>query len=103
MSAEDLVPLVDGLSPNAPPSKTPQNIAPTMAPPSPSVHMQLQSHLFRLPRELRDLIYDHYLFNETGLKHDFIKNKLTLADGEHIDQSLAYTCRMAAAELQGLA
>ena len=65
--------------------------------------MQLQSPLFRIPRELRDQIYGHYLICETGLEYDFSKNKLTRMDGEDIDLSLTYTCREAAAELHGLA
>ena len=74
-----------------------------MASPSRPTHMQLQSPLFRLPRELRDQIYGHYLLCDTGLEYNFDKNKLTRADGEHIDLSLTYVCRQAAAELHGLA
>ena len=66
-------------------------------------HMQLQSPLFRLPRELRDQIYGYCFVCETGLEYDYSKNKLTRTNGEHIDLSLMYTCREAAAELQGLA
>ncbi|KAI4652689.1 uncharacterized protein J4E79_008996 [Alternaria viburni] len=58
---------------------------------------QLQSRLFRLPRELRDLIYYHYLYNEAGLTYNFYTNKL------HVNLSLMYTCRAAALELRGLA
>ena len=88
------------------PTPTPRTIrcaTIAMASPSRPKHMQLQSPLFRLPRELRDQIYGHYLVCETGLEYDFWKNKLTRTNGKHIDLSLIYTCREAAAELQGLA
>jgi len=100
---EPLFARIKGLSFNA---SAPRNIRCTtiaMASPSRPTHMQLQSPLFRLPRELRDQIYGYYLLCDTGLKYDFDKNKLTRADGEHIDLSLTYACRQAAAELHGLA
>ncbi|KAH6876278.1 hypothetical protein BKA58DRAFT_310657 [Alternaria rosae] len=63
----------------------------------PLLNPQLQSRLFRLPRELRDLIYHYYLFNEDGLVYNFETNKLP------VDLSLTYTCRVVALELRGLA
>lgn len=68
-----------------------------MPPSSPPASTQLQSRLFRLPRELRDVIYHHYLYNEDGLIYSFETNKLP------VDLSLTYTCRAAALELRGLA
>ena len=93
---------IKGLFSKIPAPKTMRCTTMAMASPSRPTHMQLQSPLFRLPRELRDQIYGHYLYCESGLEYDFDKNKLTWANGEHIDLSLTYACRQAAAELHGL-
>ncbi|KAI4665267.1 uncharacterized protein J4E78_002727 [Alternaria triticimaculans] len=89
MSTEVLPPLVGNPSVKSPASKMPLS--------NPQANMQLQSRLFRLPRELRDLIYHHYLFNEAGLAYNFDTNKVP------VDLSLMCTCRAAALELRGLA
>ena len=81
------------LSCGPPPSAVQRDTISTMALPN----TQLQSRLFSLPRELRDIIYYHYLFNEDGLVYNFETNKLP------VELSLAYTCRVAAFELRGLA
>lgn len=93
MGIEDLLPLRNRLSCGSPPSAVQRDAISAMPLPIP----QLQSRLFRLPRELRDLIYRHYLFQEDGLVYNFEPNKLT------IDLSLTYTCRVAAFEPGGLA
>ena len=103
MSVGDIIFAVEKLSPQAPPSKLPCDPNSNIAPPSPLAYMQLHSQFFRQPWELQDLIYHHYLSSETGLEYDSDKNRLTTADGEGIDLSLEYTCRVPAAELQGLA
>ncbi|KAF1840739.1 uncharacterized protein K460DRAFT_359315 [Cucurbitaria berberidis CBS 394.84] len=64
---------------------------------------QLQSPLFRLPRELRDEIYAHYTFEENGYFHQIDTGKLYLADRQPIDLRLMYTCRAVAAEMKGAA
>jgi hypothetical protein len=61
------------------------------------------AHLLRLPRELRDLIYEYYFDGEGGFKYDFVTNKLRWADGLSIDLSLVLACRQIAAETHGLA
>jgi len=64
---------------------------------------QYQSLLFRLPRELRDKIYDHYTHEEQGYIYDPSAQKFRLANGEKIDVALVYTCKRAAQEKDGLA
>jgi hypothetical protein len=61
------------------------------------------AHFLRLPRELRDLIYEYYFDGEGGFKYDFVTNKLRWADGLSIDLSLVLACRQIAAETHGLA
>jgi hypothetical protein len=57
----------------------------------------------QLPRELRDLIYEHYFRVEGSYVHDFTSNKLKQVDGNPIQVSLAFTCPQIAIETQGLA
>ncbi|OIW27072.1 hypothetical protein CONLIGDRAFT_495180 [Coniochaeta ligniaria NRRL 30616] len=66
---------------------------------------QHQSRLLALPRELRDLIYREYVRSgtEDGYTYDFEAGKLRTADGLPIDLNLVYTCRLVAAEMEGLA
>jgi hypothetical protein len=61
------------------------------------------SFLLRLPREVRDIIYDYYVYSEDGYVYDFRTNKLRLANGNTISISLGFTCRQLAHELSGLA
>jgi hypothetical protein len=37
---------------------------------------QTQSPLFRLPRELRDLIYEHYAHEETGYEYHYASEEI---------------------------
>ncbi|KAK3369767.1 hypothetical protein B0T24DRAFT_532555 [Lasiosphaeria ovina] len=64
-----------------------------------------QLHLLTLPRELRDHIYRHYVYTSGGDGYifDYEARKLRLADNRPIDLGLMYTCRLAAAEMRGLA
>lgn len=59
---------------------------------------QLQSRLFALPRELRDEVYYHYLYRSDGYHHNPDTNRLIGAN-----LALMFTCKAAAAEMNGLA
>ncbi|KAI4614525.1 hypothetical protein J4E83_007179 [Alternaria metachromatica] len=59
--------------------------------------------LLRLPRELRDLIYDEYVRVDGGYIYKPETHKLAHADGSPIGLSLRLVCRQLAAEFQGLA
>ncbi|USP81842.1 hypothetical protein yc1106_09116 [Curvularia clavata] len=61
------------------------------------------SPLFRLPRELRDIIYDFYIRCDGGYVYNAETQKFRRADGDPISCALALTCRQAASELEGLA
>jgi hypothetical protein len=100
MSVEDLAFLIERLFPNAPDLDPSSDAPPSSVCPGP--HIQLQSPLFRLPRELRDVIYEHYAMVQDGLVHDFETNKLATGDGGSIDLSLMLTCRLAAEQMRGL-
>jgi len=58
---------------------------------------------FKLPRELRDSIYEHYFYSAGGYAYDYDTGKLRAASGERIDLSLRLTCRLVADETRGLA
>jgi hypothetical protein len=60
------------------------------------------SRFLQLPRELRDEIYAHYLWEETGYVHVAKTNKLQRADGRPIDLALVRTCRLVAEEMRGI-
>ena len=71
---------------------------------------QPQSPFFRLPREIRDLIYKHYVFRPDSYCYDPQSRKMheihpTLRSvwSRPISMSLMLTCRAAAAEMKGLA
>jgi hypothetical protein len=64
---------------------------------------QHDSLLFRIPRELRDEIYQYYVLEEDGYHHDSVTGKLRIANGDPIDLSLQYSCKRVAAEMDGLA
>ena len=64
---------------------------------------QHQSLLFRLPRELRDKIYDYYIDQEQGYIYDPSAQKFRLANGQKIHVALIYTCKRVAQEIDGLA
>jgi hypothetical protein len=69
--------------------------------------------LFNLPQELRDQIYHHYVFEQTGYIFDSGTGKMkvntSVPSAENIDlpnqicQSLRLTCKLAAEETRGLA
>jgi hypothetical protein len=61
------------------------------------------SPLLRLPRELRDVIYEYYFTEPDGLVYDHKTNALTRSNGDRIDLELMYTCHAVAQETKGLA
>ncbi|KAI4694484.1 hypothetical protein J4E81_006702 [Alternaria sp. BMP 2799] len=67
------------------------------------VQPSISSPFLRLPRELRDEIYDHYFRTDDGFTYDFVTNKLKLAGGLPIPLALTLTCRQIHDEVQGLA
>ena len=60
---------------------------------------QQQSPLCRLPRELRDEIYDYYAYDEGGLAYDYPSKTLKYASGAELN--LPLTCKMVANEMKG--
>ena len=58
--------------------------------------------ILRLPRELRDLIYEHYVRIEGGYTYDYASNKLREPDGRPVSIALTASCRQIAYELRGL-
>lgn len=61
---------------------------------------QRQCPLFRLPRELRDEIYENYAYHERGLVYDYTSSNLRCPDGR--DLNLACTCKVVADEMRGV-
>ncbi|KAI4650284.1 uncharacterized protein J4E79_009552 [Alternaria viburni] len=59
--------------------------------------------LLRLPRELRDLIYEEYVRVDGGYIYKPETNRLAHADGSPINLSLRLVCRQLASELHGMA
>jgi hypothetical protein len=59
--------------------------------------------LSRLPRELRDTIYDYCTTEIGGYYFDPIEGKLRTLSGDKIELSLTYTCKSIAAEMRGVA
>ncbi|KAI4715118.1 hypothetical protein J4E89_000804 [Alternaria sp. Ai002NY15] len=57
----------------------------------------------KLPRELRDQIYEDYFTLEGGYHYNHQANKLLAAQAEVIDLDIRLTCRQVAAETRGLA
>ncbi|KAI4629150.1 uncharacterized protein J4E87_003411 [Alternaria ethzedia] len=66
---------------------------------------QLQSPIFRLPRELRDNIYEHYAHDENGVFYDYASNKLRYENQEKHQEMTALTrcCKQAAEEMKDAA
>ena len=62
----------------------------------------VQPTILRLPRELRDLIYEYYTQVQGGYTYNFMTNKLTQADGRPISHSLVLACRQTAFELRNI-
>ncbi|KAF6803476.1 hypothetical protein CSOJ01_10893 [Colletotrichum sojae] len=57
----------------------------------------------RLPREIRDMIYEEYFRLDGGYLCDtdaFLKGSLSTSSGEPVDLSLVYTCKMVAEETE---
>jgi hypothetical protein len=63
---------------------------------------QAQSPFFRLPRELRDTIYEYYAHHDGGLIYDYASRKLRYADKTIQQQRIALrcSCQAAAVEMQ---
>jgi len=59
----------------------------------PALPLPIMSPLLRLPRELRNLIYDYYLHCDGGYIYDWETRKLLQADGSAVSYALAFTCR----------
>jgi hypothetical protein len=66
---------------------------------------QQQSPLFRLPRELRDNIYEHYAHDDEGVFYDYASDTLRHADKSNHEERNALTrcCKQAAEEMRGVA
>ncbi|KAI4612419.1 hypothetical protein J4E80_007152 [Alternaria sp. BMP 0032] len=66
---------------------------------------QLQSPLFRLPRELRDNIYEHYAHDENGVFYDYASDKLRYETQEKHQEMTTLTrcCKQAAEEMKDAA
>ncbi|KAL9023515.1 MAG: hypothetical protein Q9196_007154, partial [Gyalolechia fulgens] len=56
-----------------------------------------------LPRELRDTIYHHYVFEADGYHFDYESGKLRASGNRPIHLALMYTCTSVAAEMHHLA
>lgn len=64
---------------------------------------QRQSLLFRLPRELRDEIYSHYIRDQHGYIFNSRSNTIRTLGGQPPDLALGYTCKRLAEEVGGMA
>ena len=76
--------------------------------PNSKAHLQsadqiTQPTILRLPRELRDLIYEHYTRIDGGYTYDYASNKIREADGSPVSIALMLSCRQIASELRGMA
>ncbi|KAI4950985.1 hypothetical protein J4E86_007494 [Alternaria arbusti] len=58
---------------------------PTSAPDLSEHADQQQSLLCRLPRELRDQIYEYYSYDEEGLEYDYTSKTLQYASGKELN------------------
>jgi len=56
----------------------------------------------KLPRELRDAVYEHYVAHSDGYRYNPETGKLQTSDGSIIEASFMYTCKQIAAEMKGL-
>ncbi|KAI4932513.1 hypothetical protein J4E85_002911 [Alternaria conjuncta] len=66
---------------------------------------QLQSPLFRLPREVRDVIYEYYLLENDGYHYDseidkLLYHKPSISPKQVVRLGLRITCRIAAEEMR---
>ncbi|KAI4665863.1 uncharacterized protein J4E78_003328 [Alternaria triticimaculans] len=69
---------------------------------------QLQSPIFRLPREVRDVIYEYYLLEQDGYHYDSEMGKLlyqnpSITPKQVVRIGLRITCRIAAEEMKNIA
>ena len=69
---------------------------------------QLQSPIFRLPREVRDVIYDYYLLEDEGYHYDTETGKLlyhkpSTTPRQVVRLGLRITCRIATEEMKNSA
>ena len=65
--------------------------------------MSSHSRFLRLPRELRDIIYEYYALDEgNGYHFDPSSCKFKTSNGSPINLSLMYTCKLVAAEMHGV-
>jgi hypothetical protein len=64
---------------------------------------QTQSIFFRLPQELRDEVYNHYVWEKEGYLYNSITRKMEKSNGQAIDIALNFTCKSIANEIGGLA
>ena len=65
---------------------------------------RLASGFLSLPRELRDIVYYHYVYDEYGYHFDYESGKFRTRNGKSpIDLALLHTCKLIAAEMDGLA
>jgi len=65
--------------------------------------MPSQIGFLSLHRELRDIIYQHYVFEADGYHFDYETGKLQASNNRPIDLALMYTCTTVAAEMRNLA
>ncbi|RMZ73421.1 C6 transcription factor [Pyrenophora seminiperda CCB06] len=63
---------------------------------------QLQSPFFRLPRELRDMVYEYYLHDAEGVFYACWLDKLMYTVIKHREPGVALmrSCKLAAEEIQ---
>ncbi|EOA83864.1 uncharacterized protein SETTUDRAFT_32880 [Exserohilum turcica Et28A] len=66
---------------------------------------QIQSRLFQIPREIRDMIYFFYFYEPNGLHHHLKGENgvLRTSDGKPLDIRFTRACKAVAKESQGLA
>ena len=65
--------------------------------------MHSGSAFLGLPREIRDSIYYHYVYDAGGYHYNYDTNKLRASGERLIDLSLMYTCRLVANEMHHVA
>lgn len=64
-----------------------------------------QSSFLRLPRELRDQIYEDYVFEEDGYMYDFAARKMRVNSPSPVGicQDLRFACKQISEETRGVA
>lgn len=63
----------------------------------------MQLSFLSLPRELRDSIYNYYVFEPDGYYYDFTSNKLRASKNRPIALTFMYTCKQVGDEMRHLA